>query len=194
MPSANSRSGSCDRNGKPSTPRCFLGHAIGHTTDAPPRSMTVVKKRFAVWLKRSPDTTMLKLTAPVLRNAATSRARLQTGRFCALSPPENNALAQPPRSSKAAFWRFSPVQRTDLEGQQRVDIVEKLEFLRRSQFRGLPEASTENSLGVRLSDRSCHVRRSNRRCCGNYRRRQHYMRSSEIFAAPQFPSFSTVST
>jgi hypothetical protein len=36
---------------------------------------------------------MLKLTAPVLRNAATSRARLQTGRFCALSPPENNALA-----------------------------------------------------------------------------------------------------
>ena len=63
---------------------------------------------------------MLKLTAPVLRNAATSRARLQTGRFCALSPPENNALAQPPRSSKAAFWRFSPVQRTDLEGQQRV--------------------------------------------------------------------------
>ena len=65
---------------------------------------------------------MLKLTAPVLRNAATSRARLQTGRFCALSPPENNALAQPPRSSKAAFWRFSPVQRTDLEGQQRVHL------------------------------------------------------------------------
>jgi hypothetical protein len=79
-------------------------------------------KRFAVWLKRSPDTTMLELTAPVLRNAATSRARLQTGRFCALSPPENNALAQPPRSSKAAFWRFSPVQRTDLEGQQRVHL------------------------------------------------------------------------
>src|SRR3984957_16048533 len=76
-------------------------------------------KRFAVWLKRSPDTTMLKLTAPVLRNAATSRARLQTGRFCALSPPENTALAQPPRSSKAAFWRFPPVQRTDVEGQQR---------------------------------------------------------------------------
>jgi hypothetical protein len=73
------------------------------------------------------------------------------------------------------------------------DIVEKLEFLRRSQFRGPPEASTEYSLGVRLSDRSCHVRRSNRRCCGNYRRRQHYMRSSEIFPAPQFPSFSTVS-
>src|SRR3984957_9065104 len=72
-----------------------------------------------------------------------------------------------------------------------VDIVEKLESLRRSQFRGPPEASTEYSLGVRLSDRSCHVRRSNRRCCGNYRRREHYMRSSEIFAAPQFPSFST---
>ena len=66
---------------------------------------------------------MLKLTAPVLRNAATSRARLQTGRFCALSPPENNALAQPPRSSKAGFWRFPPVQRTDVEGQQRVGMT-----------------------------------------------------------------------
>src|SRR5271163_1560973 len=103
----------------------FSRHAIGHTTDAPPRSMTMVKtnscKRFAAWLKRSPDTMMLKLTAPVLRNAATSPARPQTGRFCALSPPENDALAQPPRSSKTAFWRFSPVQRTDLEGQQRVE-------------------------------------------------------------------------
>jgi hypothetical protein len=87
------------------------------------------------------------------------------------------------------------LRRTDVDPQcpLYVDIVEKLEFLRRSQFRGPPEASTENSLGVRLSDRSCHVRRSNRRCCGNYRCRQHYVRSSEIFAAPQFPSFSTVS-
>src|ERR1700723_573072 len=92
-----------------------------------------------------------------------------------------------------AFSRFPPIRSLTLEGQLWVDIVEKLEFLRRSQFRGPPEASTEYSLGVRLSDRSCHVRRSNRRCCGNYRRRQHYMRSSEIFAAPQFPSFSTVS-
>jgi hypothetical protein len=31
-------------------------------------------KRFAVWLKRSPDTTMLKLTAPVLRSHVPSAA------------------------------------------------------------------------------------------------------------------------
>ena len=97
-------------------------------------------------------------------------------------------------SGPTAMGRCDAVRIRCLGRPECADIVEKLEFLRRSQFRGPPEASTEYSLGVRLSDRSCHVRRSNRRCCGNYRRRQHYMRSSEIFAAPQFPSFSTVST
>jgi hypothetical protein len=96
-------------------------------------------------------------------------------------------------SGPTAMGRCDAVRIRCLGRPECADIVEKLEFLRRSQFRGPPEASTEYSLGVRLSDRSCHVRRSNRRCCGNYRRRQHYMRSSEIFAAPQFPSFSTVS-
>ena len=98
------------------------------------------------------------------------------------------------RSWRAAKGRFDPCATRSVYDRSLRDIVEKLEFLRRSQFRGPPEASTEYSLGVRLSDRSCHVRRSNKRCCGNYRCRQHYMRSSEIFAAPQFPSFSTVST
>ena len=76
------------------------------------------------------------------------------------------------------------IRRRAYDAGRRGGPFHKLEFLRRSQFRGPPEASTEYSLGVRLSDRSCHVRRSNRRCCGNYRRRQHYMRSSEIFTAP----------
>ena len=51
----------------------------------------------------------------------------------------------------------------------------------------------EISLGAQRSDRSFCVRPSLRPCCGNYPCRQHYARGCGIFAAPQFPTFSTVS-
>jgi hypothetical protein len=49
----------------------------------------------------------------------------------------------------------------------------------------------EISLEAQRSDRSFCVRPSLRPCCGNYSRSQHYPRGSVIFAAPQFPTFST---
>jgi hypothetical protein len=73
------------------------------------------------------------------------------------------------------------------------DTVEKLDFLPRSQFRRPLAASMENSLGAQRSDRSFCVRPSLRPCCGNYPCRTRYARGSGIFAAPQFPTFSTIS-
>ena len=141
----------------------------------------------------APIRTLRKRTKPIsLGQVGHRSSRIRRIMGCCPSARDDRPSQQAPLL-KAAFWRTPPVQGPTRERVLRVDIVEKLEFLRRSHFRGPPEASTEYSLGVRLSDRSCHVRRSNRRCCGNYRCRQHYMRSSEIFAAPQFPSFSTVS-
>ena len=52
----------------------------------------------------------------------------------------------------------------------------------------------EISLGAQRSDRSFCVRPSLRPCCGNDPWRQHYARGNGIFAAPQFPTFSTQST
>jgi Secreted repeat of unknown function len=72
--------------------------------------------------------------------------------------------------------------------------VEKREFWPRSQFRRPLAASMEISLGAQRSDRSFCVRPSLRPCCGSYSWRQHYARGSGIFAAPQFPTFSTIST
>jgi hypothetical protein len=51
----------------------------------------------------------------------------------------------------------------------------------------------EISLGAQRSDRSFCVRLSLRPCCGNYPCRQPYARGSGIFAAPRFPTFSTIS-
>src|SRR3984957_15235853 len=72
-----------------------------------------------------------------------------------------------------------------------VDIVEKLEFPRRSQLRSPLAASTEISLGAQRSDRSFCVRPSLSPCCGKHPRSQRFPRGSGIFAAPQFPTFST---
>jgi hypothetical protein len=71
--------------------------------------------------------------------------------------------------------------------------VEKLEFPPRSQFRKPLAVSMEISLGVRRRGRSFCVRPSLRPCCGDYPCRRHYARGGEIFLAPQFPTFSTVS-
>ena len=71
--------------------------------------------------------------------------------------------------------------------------VEKLEFPRRSQLRRPPAASTEISLGAQRSDRSFCVRPSLSPCCGKHPWRQRFPRGSGIFAAPQFPTFSTIS-
>jgi hypothetical protein len=73
------------------------------------------------------------------------------------------------------------------------DIVEKLESPRRSQSRRPLAGSMEISLGAQRSDRSFCVRPSLRPRCGNCPRREHYARGSGIFAAPQFPTFSTIS-
>jgi hypothetical protein len=48
-------------------------------------------------------------------------------------------------------------------------------------------------LGAQRSDRSFCVRPSLRSCCGNYSWGQHYARVTRIFAAPQSPTFSTIS-
>jgi hypothetical protein len=85
------------------------------------------------------------------------------------------------------------VPRRDPQYPLNVDIVEKLEFPRRSQFRRPLPVSMEISLGAQRSDRSFCVRPSLRPCCGNYSWRQHYARGSRIFVAPQFPTFSTIS-
>jgi hypothetical protein len=74
----------------------------------------------------------------------------------------------------------------------RADIVEELEFPRRSQSRRPLAGSMETSLGAQRSDRSLCVRPSLRPRCGNYPCREHYARGSRIFAVPQFPAFSTV--
>ena len=71
--------------------------------------------------------------------------------------------------------------------------VEKLEFPRRSQLRRPLAASMEISLGAQRSDRSFCVRPSLSPCCGKHPRRQRFPRGSGIFAAPQFPTFSTIS-
>ena len=76
---------------------------------------------------------------------------------------------------------------------KQVDIVEKLEFPRRSQLRRPLAASMEISLGAQRSDRSFCVRRSLSPCCGKHPWRQRFPRGSGIFAAPQFPTFSTIS-
>ena len=74
------------------------------------------------------------------------------------------------------------------------DIVEKLEFPRRSQLRRPLAASREISLGAQRSDRFFCVRPSLSPCCGKHPWRQRFPRGSGIFAAPQFPTFSTIST
>ena len=74
------------------------------------------------------------------------------------------------------------------------DIVEKLEFRRRSQLRRPLAASMEISLGAQRSDRFFCVRPSLSPCCGKHPWRQRFPRGSGIFAAPQFPTFSTIST
>jgi hypothetical protein len=51
----------------------------------------------------------------------------------------------------------------------------------------------EISLGAQRSDRSFCVRPSLSPCCGNHPWRQRFPRGSGIFAAPQFPTFSTIS-
>jgi len=73
-------------------------------------------------------------------------------------------------------------------------ILLKTRIWPRSQFRRPLAASMEISLAARLSDRLCYVRLSRRPCCDNDWRRQHYARGCGIFAVPQFPSFSTIST
>ena len=73
------------------------------------------------------------------------------------------------------------------------DIVEKLEFPRRSQLRRPLAASMEISLGAQRSDRFFCVRPSLSPCCGKHPWRQRFPRGSGIFAAPQFPTFSTIS-
>ena len=72
--------------------------------------------------------------------------------------------------------------------------VEKVEFPPRSQFRRPLAVSMEISVGARRRDQSFCVRPSLRPCCGDYPCRRHYARVREIFLAPQFPSFSTIST
>jgi hypothetical protein len=51
----------------------------------------------------------------------------------------------------------------------------------------------EISLGARRRDQPFCVRPSLRPCCSDYPCKRHYARVREIFLAPQFPSFSTVS-
>ena len=86
------------------------------------------------------------------------------------------------------------VPETSCERVGSTDIVEKLEFPLRSQFRRPLAVSMETSLGAQRSHRSSCVRSSLRPCCGNYPWRQHSARGNGIFAAPQFPTSSTIST
>ena len=102
--------------------------------------------------------------------------RAATGRFD-ISP-------RPPATS--AFAHYCRLESTD--------IVEKLEFPRRSQLRRPLAASMEISLGAQRCDRFFCVRPSLSPCCGKHPWRQRFPRGSGIFAAPQFPTFSTIST
>ena len=89
--------------------------------------------------------------------------------------------------------RETPALRRHRRRPQWADIVEKLEFPRRSQLRRPLAASMEISLGAQRSDRFFCVRPSLSPCCGKHPWRQRFPRGSGIFAAPQFPTFSTIS-
>jgi hypothetical protein len=82
-----------------------------------------------------------------------------------------------------------PIVSASAEELPPITDVEKLEFLRRSQGRRPLAASTKNSLGIRQTNRSCHVRPSHQHSCSNYRCRRHCALGSEIFAVPQFRVF-----
>ena len=100
-----------------------------------------------------------------------------------ISSSPSGAVARRSRSKSGARRR----------AKRPLDIVEKVEFPRRSQLRRPLAASMEISLGAQRSNRSFCVRPSLRPCGGNYPWRQHYPRGNGIFAALQFPTFSTIS-
>ena len=99
----------------------------------------------------------------------------------------------PEEHPKAPFPPNCDIHCPDLLCPLDVDIVEKLEFPRRSQLRRPLAASMEISLGAQRSDRFFCVRPSLSPCCGKHPWRQRFPRGSGIFAAPQFPTFSTIS-
>jgi hypothetical protein len=81
----------------------------------------------------------------------------------------------------------------DSSRQLRADIVEKLEFFRRSQFRRPLAASLENSSGVRRTDWLSRLWPSHMACRDGHLLRRRYARRNGIFAVAQFASFSTIS-
>ena len=85
----------------------------------------------------------------------------------------------------------------DWRGRSNVSNAQIL--LKNSNFRGDHDSrrplavSMEISLGAQRSNQSFCVQASLSPCCGNHPWRQCFPRGSGIFAAPQFPTFSTIS-
>ena len=131
------------------------------------------------------------------------RSSIRSRLFTSVSPPAIPLSAKvAPNLNHAARKRtprMSKMGRTDAFAKPSGNVcylrilLTNLKFLPRSQSGRPLAASMEIWLGAQRSDRSSCVRSSLRPRCGKYPWRQHYARACRILAAPQFPTFSTVS-